>query len=72
MSDLAISLLAQQVCGSLYSNTTGLGASVTSAIASATAFAASAVASKDPTDIKSYPPCAVSHLLLPVFPTLRF
>jgi len=57
---VAISLLAQEVCNPLYSNTTALGASVTSAIASATAFAASAVASKDATDIKSYPPCAVS------------
>ncbi|KAL2056533.1 hypothetical protein ABVK25_002927 [Lepraria finkii] len=54
---LTISLLAQELCDPVYSTTPTLGPAVSSAIASATIFAASAVASKDPTSISSYPPC---------------
>ena len=64
MRIIAISLLAQEVCGSLYSINSALGSSVTSAIASATASAVAAVASKDPTSISSYPECAVSQQYL--------
>ncbi|KAG8532453.1 uncharacterized protein KY384_002330 [Bacidia gigantensis] len=52
-------LLGAEVCGALYNNDTALGSSVSSAIASATAFAANAVANKDPTKQADYPPCAV-------------
>ena len=55
----AVSLLAQELCGPVYSESPALSSSVSSAIASATAAAAAAVASKDPTNIASFPPCAV-------------
>lgn len=50
--------LASQLCGSLYSNGTVNPTSVSAAISSSTAVAAAAVASKDPTNPASYPPCA--------------
>ncbi|KAM0798655.1 hypothetical protein BDR22DRAFT_361976 [Usnea florida] len=55
-----VSLLAQELCGAVYSESPALSSSVSSAIASATAAAAAAVASKDPTNIASLPPCAQS------------
>ena len=57
---LATQLLAQQLCGSLYSNNSILSSSVAAAIASATSVAAAAVNGKDVTNVASYPPCAVS------------
>lgn len=60
-SDLStVFLLAQELCGPIYSESPALSSSVSSAIASATAAAAAAVASKDPTNIASLPPCAQS------------
>lgn len=59
-----ISLLAQELCGPLYSNSSAIGSSVSSAIASATAAAIAAVASKDPTNTASYPSCAVCIQIL--------
>ena len=59
-------ILAQQLCGPLYSNNSILSSSVASAIASATAVASSAVSGKDLTNPLIYPACAVS-LSLPSF-----
>ena len=56
----ATNLLAQQLCGPVYQNTPSLGSAVSSAIASATAVAAS-LKSLDPTKSESYPICAVSR-----------
>lgn len=55
-------LLAQQLCGSLYSSDTALASSATAAIASATAEAKAATEGKDPTDLSIYPPCGVSRM----------
>ncbi|KAL9018167.1 MAG: hypothetical protein Q9185_004529 [Variospora sp. 1 TL-2023] len=53
-------LLAQQLCGSLYSTNAVLSTSVSSAIASATAAAQAATEGKDPTDVANLPICGVS------------
>lgn len=53
---LEIEMLRQQVCGDLQG--------ISSAIVSATASAAAAVQSRDPTVPQDYPPCAVSTLKL--------
>lgn len=52
-------LLAQQLCGSLYSSNATLSSSAQAAVASATAEARAATEGKDPTDISVYPPCGV-------------
>ena len=64
----ATSLLAQELCGPVYQNAPSLGSAVSSAIASATAVAAS-LKSLDPTKSTSYPLCAVSHSAPPVRPS---
>lgn len=58
-------MLAQQLCGSLYSRNATLGSAVSSAIASATAAAKAATDGKDANDLSVYPACAVS-LSLPI------
>ena len=51
--------LANQLCGPLYSSSSGLGASVTADIASRTSVAVQAVATADPINLKTWPPCGV-------------
>lgn len=57
---IEILLLTQELCNPVYNSDHGLGSSVSVAVASATAAAAAAVFNKDPTNVDSYPACAVS------------
>lgn len=51
--------LAEELCAPVYSSSSLLGPSVTSAIASSTSFFASAVATRDAANPKTWPACGV-------------
>lgn len=55
-----IGLLTTQFCGSLYNANATYSSEVSVAVASATALAIAATQGKDPTDLASFPECAVS------------
>lgn len=54
-----LSILAQQLCGSMYDSNVTLSFSASFAIASATAAARAATEGNDPTDLVHYHSCAV-------------
>lgn len=54
--------LADELCAPLYSSSSLLGPSVTSAIASITSFAEAAVATRDAVNLETWPACGVRNL----------
>ena len=64
--------LAEELCAPVYSSSSLLGPSVTSAIASRTSIFASAVATRDAANPKTWPACGVCTPTIQVFAIWQF